>query len=1200
MPSDRQTRRQRHQAAIKPQRGKAIRGAQATEFVKNSGYRKSEFIGGKKYYTPMSTDPKSSGAGGDVTNVTISGSSGINNAVLSDGTVPFSAKQLGVSPTESQHLATKGYVDDTSANTTWTLSDGTTTQPVIGGNTVTVVDGTAINAVVSATDTLTINNTGVASAVAGSGISVSAGTGDVTVSNTGVTSNVAGTGITVSGATGAVTIANSGVLSVIGGTSITSSGGQNPTISVTADSITDTQLAYNTGQHLTTGTAVTFASVNTGQGANELYEMNQNVLNTSDVTFNSLTTTADIIVGGDDITSDPFTSGFTGSGWKIDNTGHAEFSSASIRGTLSVYELLLQQLRATNGSVLITAVAKIESIDGSDITFEDPSDNGVCPFHTNDIVMVQRANLTGSSSGDNGGGSLNVIRRLVRRVTSVSGRTITVTRDGDLPADTGSFGVGDDVVRIGNTTNTNRDALLYLSADDSKAPYMVIKDGVNSWANFGSASTEKARLGRLDGITDTDAGLSGSQSNLYGLYSDSVYLKGHIYANSGSIGGVNMGSSKLYVGTGTYANANTGFYLDSGGDFSLKDKLTWDSSASTLTLKGTFILENGDSVGAGITWRGTYNAGVAYAKNDSVVYQSSSYIALQSTTGNTPSPGSSYWDLLADQGSDGANGSNGSNGQNGQDGTNGSNGQDGATGQTGAQGATGATGAQGATGAAGAAGAAGARGSRHYYYSVSGSSWSDSDANTAISNAGDTKVARDTVTLSKANTFSTTKYWDGDSWEAVTQVVDGNLIVHGTVGADQVDANDIFSVNITATNTITGGTLQTGSSGQRIVMDGSNNKMNFYNSSGTNLIQLDAGGSGYGAGMQIVSGGSISLSRDANAYPSNTTTTSHMSIYPNQLTVNTRSDYPASSGIYSAHIGDDNSTLRAGYFSCTNNSTGGNSRAYGLHVAEGMFVHDSAKWAWFGNHSREVGYGIDGGVLNVRGYTNSDPSAADGQAIRIWDAGSGVNRWSINIDSGDDLSFRYNATSDGGWISNTSNTGQITFTGQHRCKGNSGMTTADYAALEGYIVSASGSYDQMNGDDITISEALPVVALSSTDNDKKVFGVVSGREGEMRTYQAGQFNSSWGALSEEEERIMINSLGEGAMWVTNLNGNLENGDYVTSSTAAGLGQKQDDDLLHNYTVAKITQDCDFSSGTEFQHNGQTYKKQFVGCTYHCG
>ena len=51
---------------------------------------------------------------------------------------------------------------------------------------------------------------------------------------------------------------------------------------------------------------------------------------------------------------------------------------------------------------------------------------------------------------------------------------------------------------------------------------------------------------------------------------------------------------------------------------------------------------------------------------------------------------------------------------------------------------------------------------------------------------------------------------------------------------------------------------------------------------------------------------------------------------------------------------------------------------------------------------------------------------------------------------------------------------------------------------------------------------------------------------------------------------------------------------------------QDDDLLHNYTVAKITMDCDFDLNSdkyeciEVTHNGQTYKAAFVGCTYHCG
>jgi hypothetical protein len=50
--------------------------------------------------------------------------------------------------------------------------------------------------------------------------------------------------------------------------------------------------------------------------------------------------------------------------------------------------------------------------------------------------------------------------------------------------------------------------------------------------------------------------------------------------------------------------------------------------------------------------------------------------------------------------------------------------------------------------------------------------------------------------------------------------------------------------------------------------------------------------------------------------------------------------------------------------------------------------------------------------------------------------------------------------------------------------------------------------------------------------------------------------------------------------------------------------KQDDDLLHNYTVAKVTQDVTFLYGDpdvkEITYQGQTYKAKLVGCTYHCG
>ena len=44
-------------------------------------------------------------------------------------------------------------------------------------------------------------------------------------------------------------------------------------------------------QDVTTAANVAFASVDTGNGANELYPMDQDVTTAADVTFNSVTTT---------------------------------------------------------------------------------------------------------------------------------------------------------------------------------------------------------------------------------------------------------------------------------------------------------------------------------------------------------------------------------------------------------------------------------------------------------------------------------------------------------------------------------------------------------------------------------------------------------------------------------------------------------------------------------------------------------------------------------------------------------------------------------------------------------------------------------------------------------------------------------------------------------------------------------------------
>ena len=80
-------------------------------------------------------------------------------------------------------------------------------------------------------------------------------------------------------------------------------------------------------------------------------------------------------------------------------------------------------------------------------------------------------------------------------------------------------------------------------------------------------------------------------------------------------------------------------------------------------------------------------------------------------------------------------------------------------------------------------------------------------------------------------------------------------------------------------------------------------------------------------------------------------------------------------------------------------------------------------------------------------------------------------------------------------------------------------------------------------------------------------------------------------ISATYNLITMNALGEGMVNVCGENGNILAGDYICSSNIAGKGMKQDDNILHNYTVAKAREGVSFSSPTEVKQ---------VACIYLCG
>ena len=191
--------------------------------------------------------------------------------------------------------------------------------------------------------------------------------------------------------------------------------------------------------------------------------------------------------------------------------------------------------------------------------------------------------------------------------------------------------------------------------------------------------------------------------------------------------------------------------------------------------------------------------------------------------------------------------------------------------------------------------------------------------------------------------------------------------------------------------------------------------------------------------------------------------------------------------------------------------------------------------------------------------------------------------WDFMFQRQNDVFYVYfaNSTSRGGYFDPNQYVGQFTFTGQHR-NFVENIPSTEAEDYKGLIVSANKNsyYDidysiKTGSDAIKINDALPYVSLCKKEKDKSCYGVISnGEDGEVREYSTGTFVS----VKEKQygdNRMFINSVGEGAIWVSNKNSNLESGDYITTSSIPGYGQKQDSDSLKNYTVAKITMDCDF-------------------------
>ena len=212
-----------------------------------------------------------------------------------------------------------------------------------------------------------------------------------------------------------------------------------------------------------------------------------------------------------------FVDGLLGAGFHLwkgeDGCTYLTIDKLTVRQTMAVMELLIEKVRSVGGQICVSAAnGKIKTVEEQGdyylICFEQEN-----MFVAHDLVRCQT--FTGKD-----------MRSYWVEVADVTADGIVVAKeefDGVEPKD------GDECVLMGNTTNTDRQNMVLISATEDGQPRVDVMDGVNG-KTFDNCL--RARLGNLDGIKD-DKFPADRQPNGNGLYADNAFLKGTFVLETG-------------------------------------------------------------------------------------------------------------------------------------------------------------------------------------------------------------------------------------------------------------------------------------------------------------------------------------------------------------------------------------------------------------------------------------------------------------------------------------------------------------------------------------------------------------------------------------------------------------------------------------------------------------------------------------------
>lgn len=217
------------------------------------------------------------------------------------------------------------------------------------------------------------------------------------------------------------------------------------------------------------------------------------------------------------LSSETFVPGFLGEGFKIwleNGNWNIECDNLTVRQTMNIFELLIQKIRSVNGAIVVSqSNGKVTAVEDTGTQYKITFGEEFPTFQEGDLIRCQSW-------------SKNNLKFYWVEVKTAA--------DGYILCDKSEFNnvvpaVGDEVVQMGNTKNAERQALIYITAQESGKPYIEILNGVKTKSLTG---TDRTRLGDLSNIVDPDftgeAAVKGT-----GFYSTNAFLKGIFVLRNG-------------------------------------------------------------------------------------------------------------------------------------------------------------------------------------------------------------------------------------------------------------------------------------------------------------------------------------------------------------------------------------------------------------------------------------------------------------------------------------------------------------------------------------------------------------------------------------------------------------------------------------------------------------------------------------------